>query len=87
MPGSNAGMIPRTMGQSGAGRMSGSQAGLIDRKIGQANRVPISVRETGGRGNKKPIMYANGTASVFDPRLGKRVTVGKSDPRHPKYKK
>ena len=60
----------------------------IDRRaVGGGDFVRQPDREAGGRGNKKPIMYANGTASVFDPRLGKRVTVGKSDPRHPKYKK
>ena len=37
----------------------------------------------GGR-PKKPIYYANGTASVYDPKLGRRVTVGPSDPRYPK---
>lgn len=86
LPGGNAGMIPRPKGLVGAGRMSGSQAGLIDRRIGQAERVPTSDREAGGRGSRKPIMFANGTASVFDKNLRRRVTVGPKDPRHPKYK-
>jgi len=86
LPGSNAGMIPRPKGLVGAGRMSGSQAGLIDRRIGQAERVPTSNREVGGRGGREPIMFANGTASVFDKNLRRRVTVGPKDPRHPKYK-
>lgn len=86
LPGGNAGMIPRPKGLVGAGRMSGSQAGLIDRRIGQAERVPTSDREAGGRGSREPIMFANGTASVFDKNLRRRVTVGPKDPRHPKYK-
>lgn len=35
----------------------------------------------------KPVYYANGSASVWDSKLGRRVTVMPSDPRHPKYKK
>ena len=72
LPGGAAGRIPRTRGQISS-----------DSEMRAAMAAPQPRRE-GGK-SKKPIMYANGTASVYDPKLGRRVTVGRSDPRHPKY--
>jgi hypothetical protein len=73
LPGGAAGRIPRTRGQISS-----------NSEMRAVMEVPQPRRESGKP--KKPIMYANGTASVYDPKLGRRVTVGRSDPRHPKYR-
>lgn len=53
------------------------------------NKSAVSKNKTIGRdtGNHKTTMYANGTARVWDPKQKKFVTVGKSNPLHPKYGK
>lgn len=56
--------------------------GAAAAKAAQAKK-PIG-RDTG---NHKTTMYANGTARVWDAKQKKFVTVGKSNPLHPKYGK
>lgn len=46
--------------------------------------TPKSSSSGGRGGSKKPIYYANGTASVVDPKTGRRITVGKTHPLYPK---
>lgn len=64
-------------------RVSGTVRSAVLQGVAKGPDKPVIGRDTG---NHKSTMYANGTARVWDPKLVKFVTVGKSDSRHPQNK-